>query len=132
MELLETHLSFFLFFRIKERGERYFIPLLGIVDILGCLFLAIFHIMDIYDVFNFQSIIACQIFSFLQVCIPVISGHSLLLISIQRYRLVCKPLCPKMTFSGNGFNLELCVLFRSLIRHPYWPLQTSLRAGCCK
>lgn len=72
--------------------------------------------MDIYDVFNFQSIIACQIFSFLQVCIPVISGHSLLLISIQRYRLVCKPLCPKMTFSGNGFNLELCVLFRSLIR----------------
>lgn len=132
MELLETHLLFFLFFfRIKERGERYFIPLLGIVDILGCLFLAIFHIMDNYDVFNFQSIIACQILSFLQVCIPVISGHSLLLLSIQRYRLVCKPL------SKNDFFLETgliwnCVLFRSLIRHPCWPLQTSLRAGSCK
>lgn len=28
---------FFYFFQIKERGERYFIPLLGIVDLLGCL-----------------------------------------------------------------------------------------------
>ena len=27
---------FFYLFRIKERGERYFIPLLAVVDLLGC------------------------------------------------------------------------------------------------
>uniref|UniRef100_A0A8W8MHW3 G-protein coupled receptors family 1 profile domain-containing protein n=1 Tax=Magallana gigas TaxID=29159 RepID=A0A8W8MHW3_MAGGI len=28
---------YFYFFRVKERGERYFIPVLGVVDLLGCL-----------------------------------------------------------------------------------------------
>lgn len=53
--------------------------------------------MDNNYVFNFHSIAACQISAFLQICIPAISAHTLLIISIQRYRLVCKPLCQKMT-----------------------------------
>lgn len=92
-----ANIIFFYFFRIKERGERYFIPLLGIVDLLGCLFLASFSIMDNDYVFNFKNVAACKIVAFLQICIPAISAHTLLIISIQRYRLVCKPLCPKMT-----------------------------------
>lgn len=92
-----ANIIFFYFFRIKERGERYFIPLLGIVDLLGCLFLASFNIMDNEYVFNFKNVAACKISAFLQICIPAISAHTLLIISIQRYRLVCKPLCPKLT-----------------------------------
>lgn len=92
-----ANIIFFYFFRIKERGERYFIPLLGIVDLLGCLFLASFNIMDNEYVFNFKNVAACKISAFLQICIPAISAHMLLIISIQRNRLVCKPLCPKLT-----------------------------------
>lgn len=86
---------FFYFFRIKERGERYFIPLLGIVDLLGCLtffFCFIFNVKSIH-----RSDVFCKVSSFLQICIPGISAHTILVISIQRYYLVCKPFGPKMT-----------------------------------
>ena len=36
----------FYFFRIKERGERYFIPLLAIVDFTGYITSSSFYIMD--------------------------------------------------------------------------------------
>lgn len=88
---------FFYFFRIKERGERYFIPLLGIVDLLGCLTYFPYNISDDENV-NFKpSAAGCKITSFLQICIPGISAHTILVISIQRYLLVCKPFKPKMT-----------------------------------
>lgn len=79
--------------------------------------------MDNYDVFNFQSIIACQILSFLQVCIPVISGHSLLLLSIQRYRLVCKPL------SKNDFFLETGLIWNCVF---YFGRLFGTRVGLCR
>lgn len=88
---------FFYFFRIKERGERYFIPLLGIVDLLGCLTSSPYYIMDNEYMYNYLSTAVCRILMFLQICIPGISGHTLLVISIQRYLLVCKPFRPKIT-----------------------------------
>ena len=87
----------FYFFRIKERGERYFIPLLAIVDFTGCITSSSFYIMDNTFFFNYPSSAACRVLSFLQICIPGISGHILLIISIQRYLLICKPFGPKMT-----------------------------------
>lgn len=88
---------FFYFFRIKERGERYFIPLLGIVDLLGCLTSSPYYIMDNEYMYNYLGTAVCRILMFLQICIPGISGHTLLVISIQRYLLVCKPFRPKIT-----------------------------------
>lgn len=92
-----TVVIFFYFFRIKERGERYFIPLLGIVDLLGCLISPPYYIMDNMYLLSYPSTAACRILSFVQIFIPGISGHTLLVISIQRYLLVCRPFGPKMT-----------------------------------
>ncbi|XP_061186388.1 cholecystokinin receptor type A-like [Saccostrea echinata] len=88
---------FFYFFRIKERGERYFIPLLAIVDLVACFTSPPFYIIDNTFFFNYPSDTACRILSFLQTCVPGASAHILLVISIQRYLLVCKPFGPKMT-----------------------------------
>ena len=88
---------FLYFFRIKEKGERYFIPLLAVVDLLGCLASPPYYILDKEYLYNFTSFICRWILMFLQICIPGMSGHTLLLISIQRYMLVCKPFGPKMT-----------------------------------
>ncbi|XP_061186389.1 cholecystokinin receptor type A-like [Saccostrea echinata] len=87
----------FYFFRIKERGERYFIPLLAIVDLVACFTSPPFYIMDNTFFYNYPSDTACRILSFLQMCVPGASAHILLVISIQRYLLVCKPFGPKMT-----------------------------------
>uniref|UniRef100_A0A8W8M3N9 G-protein coupled receptors family 1 profile domain-containing protein n=1 Tax=Magallana gigas TaxID=29159 RepID=A0A8W8M3N9_MAGGI len=87
---------FFYFFRIK-RGERYFIPLLGIVDLLACLTSIRYLIFDYVNID--QNTVYCKVFSFLRVCIGGISAHTILVISIQRYYVVCKPFEPKMTRS---------------------------------
>ncbi|XP_062570742.1 neuropeptide FF receptor 2-like, partial [Saccostrea cucullata] len=88
---------FFYFFRIRERGERYFIPLLAIVDLVACLTIPPLYIMDNIFLFNYPSDTVCRILSFLQMCVPGASAHVLVVISLQRYLLVCKPFGPKMT-----------------------------------
>lgn len=98
---------YFYFFRVKERGERYFIPVLGVVDLLGCLTGAPFYIMDNTFLFNYPSTVACNVLSFLQVCIPGISMHMLLVISLQRYLLVCKPFGPKMTLFWKRISIAV-------------------------
>ncbi|XP_052680003.1 uncharacterized protein LOC128160679 [Crassostrea angulata] len=102
---------FFYFFRIKERGERYFIPLLGIVDLLGCLTSPPYYIMDNEYMFDYPSTAACRILTFVQFLIPGISGHTLLVISIQRYLLVCRPFGPKMTHFWKRVSFGIVSLF---------------------
>lgn len=104
-----TVVIFFYFFRIKERGERYFIPLLGIVDLLGCLISPPYYIMDNMYLLSYPSTSACRILSFVQIFIPGISGHTLLVISIQRYFLSVGHLDRKWHISGNGFHLVSCL-----------------------
>ncbi|XP_062575894.1 uncharacterized protein LOC134237762 [Saccostrea cucullata] len=69
---------YFYFFRIKERKERYFIPLLAIVDLLACFTSPPFYIMDNTFFYNYPSDAACRILSFLQMCVPGASAHILL------------------------------------------------------
>ena len=101
---------FFYFFRIKEKGERYFIPLLATVDLLGCITSPVFFTLDNEYLYNYPSPIACRILSFLQVFIPGLSGHTLLLISIQRYILVCRPFGQKMTYFWKRFSFVIVSL----------------------
>ena len=102
---------FFYFFRIKEKGERYFIPLLAVVDLLGCLTSPPYYIMDNLRLYNYPSTLACRVLSFLQICIPGISAHMLLVISIQRYILVCRPFGPRMTLLWKRISFGIvCVI----------------------
>lgn len=50
---------FFYFFCIKERGERYFIFLFGIVDLFGCLISLLYYIMDNMYLLSYFSIVVC-------------------------------------------------------------------------
>ncbi|VDH96201.1 Hypothetical predicted protein, partial [Mytilus galloprovincialis] len=95
---LETvSLYYFYLFRIKELGERYFIPPLAIVDLVACFVSSPFYIMDNTFYFNHPSDIVCKILAFLKAFMAGFSGHILLVICIQRYLLVCRPFGPKMT-----------------------------------
>ncbi|XP_061194312.1 cholecystokinin receptor type A-like [Saccostrea echinata] len=84
-------------FRIKEKGERYFIPLLAIVDLSACLTTPPFFILDNSYFYNYPSNVWCKILSFFLLCFSTISANMLLVISLQRHLLVCKPFGPKMT-----------------------------------
>ncbi|XP_078341604.1 uncharacterized protein LOC111110281 [Crassostrea virginica] len=109
---------FLYFFRIKEKGERHFIPLLAIVDLLGCLASPPYYILDNEYLYNYPSFIGCRILTFLQICIPGMSGHTLLLISIQRYMLVCKPFGPKMTLFWKRVSFGIVCLVSLVYSFP--------------
>lgn len=111
-------ITYFYFFRVKERGERYFIPVLGVVDLLGCLTSAPFYIMDNTFLFKYPSTVACRVLSFLQICIPGTSMHMLLVISLQRYLLVCKPFGPKMTLFWKRVSITVVCFISTAFSAP--------------
>ena len=97
--------------RIKERGERYFIPLLAIVDLIACLDISTNYVMNNTYFYDYPSNIICCVTTFLQVFTSGLSAHILLIIGVQRYLLVCKPFGPKMTLFWKRVSLAVACLF---------------------
>jgi hypothetical protein len=95
------------FFRIKDRGERYFIPLLAIVDLLACVTILPYIVIEYTSRFDYPSDFACRLFCMLRLFLSGISAFLFLLISVQRYLLVCKPFGPKMTLFWKRFSFTL-------------------------
>ncbi|XP_063415382.1 uncharacterized protein LOC134697204 [Mytilus trossulus] len=95
--------------RIKERGERYFIPLL--VDLIACLDISTNYVMNNTYFYDYPSNTICCVTTFMQVFASGLSAHILLIISVQRYLLVCKPFGPKMTLFWKKVSLAVACLF---------------------
>ncbi|CAG2209821.1 unnamed protein product [Mytilus edulis] len=104
--------------RIKERGERYFIPLLAIVDLIACLTISAYYVMNNTYFYDYPSNTVCCLLTFLQVFSSGLSAHILLIISIQRYLLVCKPFGPKMTLFWKKVSLAVACSFTLLYSCP--------------
>jgi hypothetical protein len=65
-----SSIIFFYCFRIDERGERYFIPLLAIVDLCVC-FSSFIHIfIDNTYYYNYPSDFVCRIHSMIELFLP--------------------------------------------------------------
>lgn len=99
------------FFRIKERGERYFIPLLAVVDLLACFTIAPFYVIGNIHFYDYPSDNICRVLSFFHFLVTGISAHVLLVISVQRYLLVCKPFGPKMTLFWKRVSFGIFCVF---------------------
>ncbi|XP_052078147.1 uncharacterized protein LOC127716097 [Mytilus californianus] len=104
--------------RIKERGERYFIPLLAIVDLIACLTISAYYVMNNTYFYDYPSNTVCCFLTFLQVFASGLSAHILLIISVQRYHLVCKPFGPKMTLFWKKVSLAVACSFTLLYACP--------------
>ncbi|XP_052064256.1 5-hydroxytryptamine receptor 1D-like [Mytilus californianus] len=99
------------FFRIEKCGERYFIPVLAVVDLVACITSSIFYVMDNTFFFNYPYDLMCRILTFLQLLVPATSASLLVIISLQRYLLVCKPHGPKMTLRWKRISIGVACLF---------------------
>jgi len=85
-------------FKIKNYSEeRYFIPILALFDLCAIIFTTIYFILDYVYFVNFQSSIICKLISFSTYLWTAISAHTLLVIGVQRYLKICKPLGSQMT-----------------------------------
>ena len=85
-------------FKMKNYSEeRYFIPILALFDLCAIIFTTVYSILDYVYFVNFQSSIICKLIIFSTYTWTAISSHTLLVIGVQRYLKICKPLRPQMT-----------------------------------
>lgn len=77
--------------RMKKQDNRYFIPILACVDLIGCVTNAVYFHLDDTSQFIYPSDILCRLLSFLVIFNNGVSGHIILVIALQRYMILCRP-----------------------------------------
>lgn len=78
-------------FRMKKQDNRYFIPILACVDLIGCVTNAVYFHLDDATQFIYPSDILCRLLSFMVIFNNGVSGHIILVIALQRYLILCRP-----------------------------------------
>ncbi|XP_062606309.1 neuropeptide Y receptor type 2-like [Saccostrea cucullata] len=87
--------------------SRFFIPILAIVDLVGCISNVIQYHID--NTMHHPSDILCKIFSFLIILAGGISAHLILMIALQRYLIICRPFVPQM--STKSCKIAILIIF---------------------
>jgi hypothetical protein len=76
---------------------RYFIPVLAVVDLVGCLANAVYFYLDNTTRYVFPSVHLCKVLLFMRIMTGGLSVHLILVIALQRYLLICRPLGRQLT-----------------------------------
>lgn len=80
-----------------KSGSRYFIPILALVDLFGCLSNVIEYHLDNTMMYTYPSVALCKMILFLMILTAGFSAHLIFSIALQRYLMICRPLGPQMT-----------------------------------
>ena len=106
-------------FKMKNYSEeRYFIPILALFDLCAIIFTTIYFILDYVYFVNFQSSIICKLIAFSTYSWTAISSHTLLVIGVQRYLKICKPLRPQMTLFWRRAAVAITIGFSAAFSSP--------------
>uniref|UniRef100_K1RCX5 [Phe13]-bombesin receptor n=1 Tax=Magallana gigas TaxID=29159 RepID=K1RCX5_MAGGI len=96
-----------------KSGTRYFIPILALVDLIGCLSnVTQFH-LDNTMRFVYPSIHLCKTTSFLMIMSGGFSAHLILTIALQRYLMICRPFGQQLTLWYCRLAVGIIFLFSS-------------------
>ncbi|KAK3103647.1 hypothetical protein FSP39_020739 [Pinctada imbricata] len=101
-----------------KKVNRFFIPYLAIVDILSLVFNGSFEIVFAHYQLNFDNDVGCKFIRFLGNVFVILSGILLLMIAVQRYVLVCKPLSNVFTAKKKQYVLVSVVAFTLILSSP--------------
>ena len=94
-------------FRFKRQEHRYYIPVLAWADLSGCVTNSVyFNTLDVYHV-TYPSDLLCQLLSFLVIFNSGISSHLILIIALQRYLTLCRPLGKQLTARARRLSLVI-------------------------
>ena len=92
--------------RFRRSNHRYFILFLGVVDLLACVTGMPFLIASLRLPYMMTSVIACKVIRCIHYAVNNSSGLLLVVISMERYRKICRPF--KKQFSHQQ-TLSLCI-----------------------
>lgn len=77
---------------VKRRQNRYYIPFLALVDLLSCFMNSAWEIMFDMLPLTYNDNMGCKWIRFLGNALVILSGFLLVVIALQRFMLVCRPL----------------------------------------
>ncbi|XP_046567839.1 rhodopsin, GQ-coupled-like [Haliotis rubra] len=83
--------------KLKHSTQNFLFVILAIFDLMSCCVAMPTEIADMRYYFTFDSVIACKILRFLVAFPTLASNIVLLIIAVDRYRKVCRPLHQQIT-----------------------------------
>ncbi|XP_062606329.1 neuropeptide Y receptor type 4-like [Saccostrea cucullata] len=101
-----------------DAGERYFIPILAFIDTIGCITSIVYYLLDNYFLFVFPSDSLCRVLSFLMCFTSGFSGNTLLVIALQRYLLICRPLGRQLSSTSRRLAVFILLLVTFIYSSP--------------
>ena len=99
-------------------SSRWFIFFLGAVDIILCVVILPCELATLFQQYTFTNRIWCKFSAFFNLLMLISLGLTLLVVSIDRYRKVCKPLGWQINFKIARILCAACCTFSVVISLP--------------
>lgn len=99
-------------------SSRWFIFFLASVDLLICTIIVPCEIATMFQQYNFTNVIWCKLSVFLNLWALLSLGLTLVIVSIDRYRKVCKPLGWQINFDKARYCCFVAVVLSFIISLP--------------
>lgn len=94
-----------------KNGTRYFIPVLAVVDLMGCLSNVVQFQLDNTMRYTYPDVHLCKTLFFLMIMSGGLSAHLIFAIALQRYLMICRPFGQQMTRKYCRLVFVIFVLF---------------------
>lgn len=94
-----------------KSGTRYFIPILAVVDLIGCLSNVVQFQLDNTMRYTYPDVHLCKTLCFLMIMSGGLSAHLIFVIALQRYLVICRPFGQQMTRKYCRIAFVIFVLF---------------------
>ncbi|KAK3101933.1 hypothetical protein FSP39_007464 [Pinctada imbricata] len=104
------------FFKIST--YRNFVLSLSVIDMIGCCLSMPFEIVDESMPYNFSDVTSCKIFRYLNTCVGISCGLTLVLVAIERYRKICHPQGTQLSERGSIYFIVGVILASFIISSP--------------
>ncbi|XP_046567805.1 neuropeptide S receptor-like [Haliotis rubra] len=104
--------------RIPLSVNTFLLVFLAALDLVNCTLAMPFEIMDMRYFYLFDSDITCKIFRFIVAFPNIDSAFVLLITTINRYRMVCKPMSVQMTMKEAKRHVAIATTAAFLLSLP--------------
>lgn len=105
--------------KLKKSSARVYIMSLALADMSVCLFGILYHFYDLTHSLTYESVITCKLLSFIiSVCI-LSSIFILLVVGLDRYLKVCRPLKKQIVDFGDRKACLIATSLAGLFSVPY-------------
>ena len=103
-----TVIIIFYNFRLKgNKDDRYFIPILAVIDLLACIFSTWFDLLVNFFPVTFPDDVLCKCLLYVNYLTTQGSIFLLLLISVHRFRKICRPFQKQMDLKMKRISLAI-------------------------